>query len=96
MAAKDLELMRLINAVYMEFPYHGTRQMRRALRAMGSQVGRRRVRRLMRLMGLEALCPKPNLSKPVPGHKIYPYLMKGLKHQPPGPGQVCGYHLHAP
>jgi len=78
MAAKDLELMRLIDAIYTEFPYYGTRQMRRALRAMGWQVGRRRVRRLMRLMGLEALCPKPNLSKPAPGHKIYPYLMRGL------------------
>ena len=78
MAAKDLELMRLIDAIYTEFPYYGSRQMRRALRVIGWEVGRRRVRRLMRLMGLEALCPKPNLSKPAPGHKIYPYLMKGL------------------
>jgi putative transposase len=78
-AAKDLELMRLIDGIYTEFPYYGTRQMRRALRVMGWKVGRRRVRRLMRLMGLEALCPKPNLSKPAAGHKIYPYLMKGLK-----------------
>lgn len=78
MAAKDLELMRQIDAIYTEFPYYGTRQMRRALRTMGWKVGRRRVRRLMRLMGLEALCPKPNLSKPAAGHKIYPYLMKGL------------------
>lgn len=78
MAAKDLELMRLIDELYTEFPFFGSRQMRRMLRTMGHQVGRRRVRRLMRLMGLEALCPKPNLSKPAPGHKIYPYLMKGL------------------
>ncbi len=77
-AARDLELMRLIDQVYTEFPFFGSRQMRRMLRAMGHEVGRRRVRRLMRLMGLEALCPKPNLSKPAPGHKIYPYLMKGL------------------
>lgn len=78
MNARELELMRLIDAIYTEFPYYGSRQMRRVLRAAGWAVGRRRVRRLMRLMGLEALCPKPNLSKPQPGHKIYSYLMKGL------------------
>ena len=78
MSGQTLELMRLIDEIYTRFPYFGSRQMRRILRAMGREVGRRRVRRLMRLMGLEALCPKPNLSKPAPGHKIYPYLMRGL------------------
>jgi putative transposase len=76
--AKELELMRVIDEIYTEFPYFGSRQIRRILRTMGWQAGRRRVRRLMRKMGLEALCPKPNLSKPAPGHTIYPYLMKGL------------------
>jgi len=77
-SARTLELMRLIDELYTEFPYFGSRQIKRLLRTLGHEVGRRRVRRLMRLMGLEALCPKPNLSKPAPGHKIYPYLMKGL------------------
>ena len=77
-SAYTLELMRLIDKIYTEFPYFGSRQVKRMLRTLGHEVGRRRVRRLMRLMGLEALCPKPNLSKPAPGHKIYPYLMKGL------------------
>jgi putative transposase len=77
-SAYTLELMRLIDKIYTEFPYFGSRQIKRMLRTLGHEVGRRRVRRLMRLMGLEALCPKPNLSKPAPGHKIYPYLMKGL------------------
>jgi putative transposase len=76
--AQDLALMRVIDEVYQEFPYFGSRQMRRLLCRLGHSVGRRRVRRLMHLMGLEALCPKPNLSKPAPGHKIYAYLMKSV------------------
>lgn len=76
--AKTLELMRCIDEIYTQCPFFGSRQMRRMLRTIGHNVGRRRVRRLMRLMGLEALCPKPNLSKPAPGHKVYPYLMKHL------------------
>jgi hypothetical protein len=59
--------MRLIDKIYTEFPYFGSRQIKRMLRTLGHEVGRRRVSRLMRLMGLEALCPKPNLSKPAPG-----------------------------
>lgn len=58
----------------------------RMLRTIGHSVGRNRVRRLMRKMGLEALCPKPNLSKPAPGHKIYPYLMKSMNID--GPNQA--------
>lgn len=78
-SAATLELMRLIDKIYTEFPYCGSRQIKRLLRSLYAvEAGRRRVRRLMRLMGLKALCPKPNLSKPAPGHKIYPYLMKGL------------------
>lgn len=78
-SAATLELMRLIDVIYTQFPYCGSRQIKRLLRSLfGVEAGRHRVRRLMRLMGLEALCPKPNLSKPAPGHKIYPYLMKAL------------------
>ena len=81
--AQELELMRRIDEIYTEFPFYATRQMRRVLWTMGWNVGRRKVRRLMRLMGLEALCPKPNLSKPAPGHKVYPYLMRNLSVERP-------------
>lgn len=77
-SAYELRLMRQIDEIYTEFPFFGSRQMVRMLRTIGLNVGRNRVRRLMRKMGLEALCPKPNLSKPAPGHKVYPYLMKNL------------------
>lgn len=76
---KGLELMRRIDKLYMTCPFYGSRQMTRALRRDGLRVNRKKVRRLMRMMGLEAQCPKPNLSKPAPGHTVYPYLMKSLK-----------------
>src|SRR5690606_28773339 len=76
---KDLELMSRIDDLYTTCPFYGSRQMARALRRDGLRINRKKVRRLMRLMGLEAQCPKPNLSKPAPGHTVYPYLMKSLK-----------------
>lgn len=76
--ADTLALMRRIDEIYTECPFYGSRQMCRALAREGLQVNRKRVRRLMRLMGLEALAPKPNLSKPTPGQKVYPYLMGNL------------------
>jgi putative transposase len=74
----DLELMRRIDELYTKWPFLGSRQMKRTLRREGIGVGRKRVRRLMREMGLQAQCPKPNLSKPAPGNKIYPYLMRAV------------------
>jgi len=70
--------MRRLDALYLEVPFYGSRRMVEALRRDGIQVGRHRVRRLMRLMGLEALAPKPGTSRPAPGHRIYPYLLRGL------------------
>ena len=75
---KDASLRNRIDELYTKWPFFGSRQMRDRLRREGWGVGRKRVRRLMRLMGLEAQCPKPNLSLPAKGHKIYPYLMKRL------------------
>jgi putative transposase len=72
----DLDLMDRIDRLYTDYPFYGSRQMVRALRRDGVEVNRKRVRRLMRQMGLEAQCPQPNTSKPTPGHTIYPYLMK--------------------
>ncbi len=77
-SAENLSLMQRIDEIYTDHPFYGVRQMRRVLRREGHRVNPKRIRRLMRLMGLEAQCPKPNLSKPTPGHKVYPYLMKSM------------------
>ncbi len=75
----NLNLMRLIDAQYLETPWYGSRQMARHLRRLGYCVGRKRVRRLMRLMGLQAIYQKPRTSDPHPDHRIYPYLLRGLE-----------------
>ena len=74
----DRELMRLIDAIHLEEPYLGSRGMKGALRIRGHKAGRIHVRTLMRKMGIEAIYKKPRLSKPHPGHKVYPYLLRGL------------------
>jgi putative transposase len=76
--ADDLELMRLIDEQYLKTPSWGSRSMRNCLRRRGYKVNRKRVQRLMRLMGLEAIYPKPKTSRPHPGHKLYPYLLRNL------------------
>jgi putative transposase len=68
----QLELMKLIDEQYTKTPYYGSRKMAVTLNERGYQAGRRRIQRLMRLMGLEAIYPKPNLSKPHPEHYLYP------------------------
>ena len=70
--------MKRIDELYLALPFYGSRKMVAALRAEGRQINRKRVRRLMRLMGLEALVPKPGTSKASPQNKIYPYLLRGL------------------
>ena len=72
----NLELMRLIDELFTNLPFLGSRQMRRMLVDTGHQVGRGRVRRLMRKMGLMAVFHKPRTSQPHPEHKIYPYLLR--------------------
>jgi putative transposase len=76
--ALNLELMRLIDEQYLETPWYGARQMARHLRRQGYRVNRKRIRRLMQLMGLSAIYQKPNTSKPHPLHKVYPYLLRGM------------------
>jgi putative transposase len=76
--AEDLELMRLIDEQYLKTPAWGSRSMRNHLRRLGYKINRKRVQRLMRLMGLEAIYPKPKTSRPHTQHKIYPYLLRGL------------------
>lgn len=75
---ENVKLLRLIDQEYTERPFYGSRKMMHWLHDQGHPVGRHRVRRLMQLMGLEAVYPKPRLSQPGPGHKIYPYLLKGV------------------
>ena len=73
-----LALMRLIDEVFLESPYYGARQMMRHLHRLGHRIGRHRVARLMRTMGLRAIYQKPNTSAPHPEHRIYPYLLRDL------------------
>lgn len=70
--------MRLIDEQYLKTPCWGSRSMRSWLRRQGYKVNRKRVQRLMRQMGLEAIYPKPRTSRPHPQHRIYPYLLRGL------------------
>ncbi len=81
---KDLDLMRLIDEQYLKTPNYGSRSMRNFLRRLGYKINRKRVQRLMRLMGLAAIYPKPKTSKRHPKHKIYPYLLRNLKIDRPG------------
>ena len=75
---KDRKLMRMIDEVHLELPHLGSRGMKSELKSRGYISGRIHVRTLMRKMGIEAVYKKPRLSKPHPGHTIYPYLLKGL------------------
>ncbi len=74
----DLKLMHRIDKLHMEFPFAGSRMLRGLLVQEGFKVGRLHVATLMKRMGIEALYRKPNTSKPAPGHKIYPYLLRKL------------------
>ncbi len=81
---QDLEVMRRIDEQYLKTPFYGSRRMTEALAREGQMVNRKRVKRLMRKMGLEAIYRKPRTSKPCPENKIYPYLLKGLSIDRPG------------
>jgi putative transposase len=74
----DLALMRRLDELYTAWPFLGSRRLMALLRAEGHVINRKRVQRLMRVMGIAALGPKPRTTKPMPGHRIYPYLLRGL------------------
>lgn len=82
-SAEDLKLMRRIDELHLEHPFAGARMLRDLLRREGVVVGRRHVATLMKRMGLAAIYRRPNTSKPTPGHKIYPYLLRGVKIERP-------------
>ena len=75
---ENLALMRRIDELFLKYPFYGSRQMVRHLAREGLRVGRHRIRRLMRLMGLQAIYRAPRTSKPHPEHRIHPYLLRGL------------------
>ena len=75
-ADANLRLMRVIDETYLAYPFFGSRQMARWLRRQGHTVNRKRVQRLMRLLGLEAIYQKPNLSRANAAHRVYPYLLR--------------------
>lgn len=85
----ELALMRRIDELFTVWPFLGSRWMAEMLKAEGLSVNRKRVQRLMRKMGIAALGPKPNTSKPAPGHKIFPYLLRNLKIERPNHVWAC-------
>lgn len=77
--AEDLRLMHAIDELYMQYPFYGSLRITASLRRLGWVVNRKRVVRLMRLMGLQAVYPRPKTSQPSKEHRVYPYLLRGLK-----------------
>ena len=76
--AEELALMRRLDELHLEFPFYGSRRMAQELRDDGLLVNRKRVQRLMRIMDIEAIAPKPDTSRPAPEHPVYPYLLRNL------------------
>ena len=74
----DLAVMRRIDELHLDYPFAGSRMLRDLLRGEGVVIGRDRVVSMMRRMRIEAIYRRPNTSKPSPGHKIYPYLLRGV------------------
>jgi putative transposase len=83
---ENLALMRRLDELHLEYPVYGSRRLAAVLRREGREVNRKRVARLLQLMGVEVIYPKRNLSQPGEGHRIYPYLLEGLEIS--GPDQV--------
>ena len=77
-SAGDLVIMRRIDGLHLEYPFAGSRMLRDLLRGEGFEIGRQAVRTMMKRMGVEAIYRRPNTSKPAPGHRIYPYLLRKL------------------
>ena len=79
MPEADLAIMRCLDQLHLKYPFAGSRMLRGLLAAEGCKIGRRHVKTLMRRMGIEALYRRPRTTKPEPGHKIYPYLLRGME-----------------
>ena len=94
-SGEDLTLMKLIDRQYLATPFYGARKIAAWLKSQKYSVNRKRVRRLMRVMGLKAIYRRPSTSKPAPGHKIYPYLARWLKDNTTKSGVGGRYNLHS-
>ncbi len=79
MSPADLKTMRRLDELHLDYPFAGSRMLRDFLNRESVSIGRRHVTSLMKRMGISAIYRRPNTSKPAPGHKIYPYLLRGLK-----------------
>ena len=90
----DLAIMRRMDELHLEYPFAGSRMLRDLLTAEGFKIGRQHVSTLMKRMRMETLYRKPNTSKPAPGHKIYPYLLRNLAVT--GPNQVWAMDISVP
>lgn len=77
--AEELALMRRLDELHLKYPFYGSRKLTHALKAEGHDINRKRVQRLMHVIGIESTAPKPNTSKPSPEHAKYPYLLRNLK-----------------
>ena len=91
----ELELMGLIDRQYLQTPFYGSRKMTASLRRQGHQVNRKRVQRLMRQMGIEAIYRRPRTSRPDSGHKVYPLSAQGPSDRQGEPGVGDGHNLHS-
>ena len=89
----DLKIMRRIDELHLELPFAGSRMLRDLLRQEGVEIGRCHVATLMKRMAIEALYRRPNTSKPMPGHKVYPYLLRKMPIV--RPNQVCATDIRA-
>ncbi len=78
-SAGDLRIMRRLDELHLDYPFAGSRMLRDFLNREGVSIGRRHVASLMKRMGISAIYRRPNTSKPAPGHKIYPYRLRGVK-----------------
>ncbi len=90
----DLAILRRLDQLHLEFPFAGSRMLRGLLAAEGCKIGRRHVKTLMQRMGIEALYRRPRTTRPEPGHKIYPYLLRNGDHTAK-PSLGDGHHLHS-
>jgi putative transposase len=93
-SAEELDLLKRLDRIFTSHPVYGSRRLEVALLREGIPIGRRRVRRLMRKLGLWAVSPKRNTSKPHPEHKVYPYLLRGKTIDQPNqslPSRKRGY-----
>ena len=94
-SAADLAIMRRIDELHLDYPFAGSRMLRDLLRGEGIAIGRERVTTMMRRMGIEAIYRRPHTSKPADGHKVFPYLLRGMTIERAEPGVGDGYHVYS-